>query len=125
MRKNLICLLLLIFSEIIVYAQAEVGDGWDGTVAAKFAGGTGEALDPYLISNAAQLAKLATDVINGNTYMDRNEFKIRLENDRYINTTTVRRKIETNSGGSGGGSRGGSFHRGSGGRSFGGGGRKL
>ena len=62
---------------------------------------------------------------NGNTYMDRNEFKIRLENDRYINTTTVRRKIETNSGGSGGGSRGGSFHRGSGGRSFGGGGRKL
>ena len=71
MRKNLICLLLLIFSEIIVYAQAEVGDGWDGTVAAKFAGGTGEALDPYLISNAAQLAKLATDVNNGNTYKDK------------------------------------------------------
>lgn len=71
MRKNLICLLLLIFSEIIVYAQAEAGDGWDGTVAAKFAGGTGEALDPYLISNAAQLAKLATDVNNGNTYKDK------------------------------------------------------
>lgn len=62
----------------------------------------------------------------GDTYMDRNEFRIYLRDDRYIKTTTTKVRIDTDSGsGGGGGSHGGSHSRGSGGHSFGGGGRKL
>ncbi len=39
------------------YAQS-----WDGTVAAAYAGGDGTKDNPFLISNAAELAKLAADV---------------------------------------------------------------
>lgn len=62
---------------------------------------------------------------NGNTYMDRNEFKIHVKNDCFTNTTIAKHKISSSSGSSRGGSRGGSHHSGRGGRSFGGGGRKL
>lgn len=64
---------------------------------------------------------------NGNTYMDRNEFKIHVKEDRFINTTTFKHRISSSSGSShhSGRSRGGSHHSGRGGRSFGGGGRKL
>lgn len=68
---------------------------------------------------------------NGNTYMDRNEFKIHVQEDRFTNTTTTKHRISSSSSGSRGrggshhSSRGGSHHSGRGGRSFGGGGRKL
>ncbi len=44
------------------------GEVWDGTVAERFAGGSGTAEDPYQIANGAQLAKLAQDVNGGNNY---------------------------------------------------------
>ena len=39
----------------------EVGEVWNGTVAAAFAGGSGTVENPYQIANGAQLAKLAQD----------------------------------------------------------------
>ena len=41
---------------------------WDGSVAERFAGGSGTAEDPYQIANGAQLAKLAQDVKGGKNY---------------------------------------------------------
>ena len=41
---------------------------WDGTVAEKFAGGTGKESDPYQISNGAELAWLAAQVNDGNDF---------------------------------------------------------
>lgn len=62
-------LLLFLLLSRMVGAQTELKkEVWDGTVAESFAGGTGEALDPYLICTGAQLAKLAVDVSQGNTY---------------------------------------------------------
>ena len=46
----------------------EVGEVWNGTVAAAFAGGSGTVENPYQIANGAQLAKLAQDVNGGNNY---------------------------------------------------------
>lgn len=42
-----------------------IGDVWDGTTSYSFAGGTGTEQDPYLISNAEQLAYVATSVNQG------------------------------------------------------------
>ncbi len=41
---------------------------WNGTAAESFQGGTGTEDDPYLISNADELAKLASDVNKGKHY---------------------------------------------------------
>ena len=38
---------------------------WDGTVATKYAGGTGTQADPYLISTGAELAYMRVDTANG------------------------------------------------------------
>ena len=43
-------------------------NGWDGTVASGFAGGSGTAADPFYISNARELAYLAKSVNSGNNY---------------------------------------------------------
>lgn len=48
--------------------RAQTSDVWDGSVAKAFGGGSGTEGDPYLISNGAQLAKLAQDVNGGNDY---------------------------------------------------------
>lgn len=63
--------------------------------------------------------------VNGNTYMDKNEFKIHVKEDRFLNTTSTKHKISSSSGGKSSSHHGGSHHSGSRGRSFGGGGRKL
>lgn len=63
--------------------------------------------------------------VTGNTYMDKNEFRMHVCSDRYINTTTTKTRISSESSGGGGGSHGGSHSSGSGGHSFGGGGRSL
>lgn len=62
--------------------------------------------------------------VNGNTYMDINEFVIHVNEDHFLNTTSTRHKLSSSSGSSSS-HHGGSHHSGSGGRSFGGGGRKL
>lgn len=63
--------------------------------------------------------------VNGNTYMDKNEFKIHVKEDRFLNTTSTKHKISSNSGSKSSSHHGGSHHSGSRGRNFGGGGRKL
>ena len=61
MKKQLLrqalLLLTMLFSSVILPAQ-----NWDGTVADRYAGGDGTKESPFLISNAAELAKLAHDV---------------------------------------------------------------
>lgn len=59
--------------------------------------------------------------VNAYTYMDRGKLRVNRKEDMFIGTTTITRVIKKS--GPGGGGRGGSFHTGSGGRSFGGGGR--
>lgn len=46
-------------------------DVWVGTIAEKFAGGTGTESDPYQISNGAELAYLAQQVNAGESYSDK------------------------------------------------------
>lgn len=50
---RILSLLLLFFS----FATANAQDPWNGSVASKFASGTGTKADPYIISNAAELAR--------------------------------------------------------------------
>ena len=57
-------LLLLFFS----FATANAQDSWDGSVASKFASGTGTKADPYIISNAAELAYFGTKYHNSYNY---------------------------------------------------------
>lgn len=69
--------ILVAFSPIV--SDIEV---WDGTVAAGFAGGTGKVDDPWIISNAAELAYLASKSTGWNTY---NGKYFKLTNDIYLN----------------------------------------
>ncbi len=53
----------LFFSPLIIVNAADVNN-WDCFAATSFAGGDGSKTDPYRISNAEELAKLADDVSN-------------------------------------------------------------
>ena len=72
-------------------ADAAFDDGevpvevWDGVLADDFAGGSGTAADPYLISTASQLAFLSASVKSGTTYEGQ---YFALTNDVWINDTT-------------------------------------
>ena len=55
---------------------------WTGSVANGFASGTGSELDPYIISNAEELAYLAASVNDGESYTGK---YIKLSNDIYLN----------------------------------------
>ena len=63
-KKLLACILTLSLAALTltgVTATADNSDAsWDGTVATEFAGGNGSQGSPYLISNAAQLARCVT-----------------------------------------------------------------
>lgn len=62
-------LLLMVAFVLPISSGTTVAEGesvWDGVAAASFAGGTGIETDPYLISNAAELAYLA-DMVNSGT----------------------------------------------------------
>ena len=47
---------------LISPAPADLPEKWDGNVAEAFAGGTGTEADPYLITNAKELALIAKNV---------------------------------------------------------------
>ena len=75
-RKCLMLLALLLASIQMVHAQEEGGTttttetkvyGEGGLFATKYAGGSGTKVDPWLISNDLELAKLAHDVNTGKT----------------------------------------------------------
>ncbi len=59
---------------------------WDGSVATSFESGSGTEDDPYIISNAAQLAYLSDSVYEGNSY--RGKF-IELSADIILNDVTL------------------------------------
>mgnify|MGYP003500397463 FL=1 len=54
---------------LLLFVSLAVKAAWNGEVASAYAGGDGSKANPYLISNADQLAKLAADVNSGiNTF---------------------------------------------------------
>lgn len=61
---------VFVFLLVVCSVSGQNSEVWDGTVAGAFAGGDGTEDNPYQIANAAQLAKLAQDVNNGNEYKD-------------------------------------------------------
>ena len=76
----LICFIAVLFMQMPVLADDEVPvTAWRDNAATEFAGGSGTAADPYLITDGAQLAKVAKDVEDKVTvYKD---VYFRLEND--------------------------------------------
>jgi len=59
----LICFIAVLFMQMPVLADDGVpATAWRDNAAAAFAGGSGTAADPYLITDGAQLAKVAKDV---------------------------------------------------------------
>ena len=76
----LICFIAVLFMQMPVHADDGVpATAWRDNAAAAFAGGSGTAADPYLITDGAQLAKVAKDVEDNVTvYKD---VYFRLEND--------------------------------------------
>ena len=61
-----LAVLMLLAAVMLVIPAAGVKAAWDGSVAANFAGGNGTEANPYLISNAKELALLAEYVDLGN-----------------------------------------------------------
>ncbi len=63
-KRLLACILTLSLAALIITGVTATADNtaaaWDGTVASEFAGGDGSKGSPYLISNAAQLARCVT-----------------------------------------------------------------
>ena len=67
----LICFIAVLFMQMPVLADDGVpATAWRDNAAAAFAGGSGTAADPYLITDGAQLAKIAKDVEAGTVYKD-------------------------------------------------------
>lgn len=62
--------------EIALLNDENGTDVWGGTIAGKFAGGTGTESDPYQISNGAELAWLAEQVNSGDKYSQGKYFKL-------------------------------------------------
>ena len=60
-----LAVLMLLAAVMLVIPAAGVKAAWDGTAATGFANGSGTEADPYLISNAKELALLAENVKNG------------------------------------------------------------
>ena len=65
-------------------AVSEPRSIWDGTIGTSFAGGTGTASDPYLVSNGAELAYLSYCVRCGNTFSGKH---IAMTADIWLNST--------------------------------------
>mgnify|MGYP007038491264 CR=1 FL=1 len=72
MRLALLALAALVWIAVPVSARAEgeTVDTWDGTIASRFAAGTGTENDPYQINTAEELAYFAKSV-NGGKWYDR------------------------------------------------------
>ena len=76
----LICFIAVLFIRMPVLADDGVpATAWRDNAAAVFAGGNGTEADPYLITDGAQLAKIAKDVEDNVTVY--NDAYFRLEND--------------------------------------------
>ena len=70
MKKRILGLLLAVVLCLSLMPMTVLAaDGaWDGSIATAFAGGSGTGNDPYQIADGAQLAYLAREVNNGQTY---------------------------------------------------------
>lgn len=60
---------LMMLASLCTVMALNTSAAWGGTVAASYAGGTGTEADPYLISSAAELAFLASNVNGGEKYV--------------------------------------------------------
>ncbi|MBS7343061.1 MAG: hypothetical protein KIH02_07975 [Parabacteroides sp.] len=67
MRKIFTMIIALMMLPLMVKGENAINI-WDGSIASNFSGGNGTKNNPYLISSGAELAKLANDVNNGNSY---------------------------------------------------------
>lgn len=68
LAPTLLALVLLLALPLLLAGRAQALDTWNGTAADAFAGGSGAVTDPYRIATGAQLAYLAQQVENGNSY---------------------------------------------------------
>ena len=93
MKKVKIALSYFIFFIIIIaqfccltnVSAADTQKIWDGKIASSFASGSGTNSDPYIIKTPQQLAFLAKNVNNGNSYKDK---YFRLEDNIVLNDTS-------------------------------------
>ncbi|MBE6565432.1 MAG: hypothetical protein E7655_09205 [Ruminococcaceae bacterium] len=85
-------LVVCLASPLFCRADAASPSVWSGETASSFAGGSGTEADPYLIKTAEQLAFLAEQVRNGNTFLDQT---IRLHGDLWLNDTSDWESWET------------------------------
>ena len=67
-RRGYCRILSFLFLLFLSFATANAQDPWDGSVASKFASGTGTKADPYIISNAAELAYFGTQYNGSSSY---------------------------------------------------------
>ena len=76
-KKCSVCDTVTLAQQIIPALGAEDNiDPWEGDIATKFAGGKGTSSDPYLISNAAELALFANMIYNEDPYIYNKNFKL-------------------------------------------------
>lgn len=70
MKKRIgsVLLALALCLSLLPATALAVDSAWDGSIATAFAGGSGTENDPYQIDDGAQLAYLASEVNNGQTY---------------------------------------------------------
>ncbi|MBR4033568.1 MAG: leucine-rich repeat domain-containing protein, partial [Clostridia bacterium] len=76
-KKCSVCDTVILAQQIIpALGAADNIDPWEGDIATKFAGGKGTSSDPYLISNAAELALFANMIYNEDPYIYDKNFKL-------------------------------------------------
>ena len=80
----------VVFGSIGIMTGMQTGraNSWNGDPASNFAGGTGTAASPYLISNAGQLALMRRNVNDGSAGFNTSAIHYKLTADIYLNTTT-------------------------------------
>ena len=71
-----LAVLMLLAAVMFVIPAAGVKAAWDGTAASSFAGGSGTEAEPYLISNANELALLAEKVNDGDNAYNSGSYKL-------------------------------------------------
>lgn len=80
------------FCMLLIKDNANKVEYWDGSIATSYNSGSGSEADPYIISDAKELAYFSQEVNNGNTY-DGKYFK--LTNNIHLNNGVIEYKNDT------------------------------
>ncbi len=94
MERALAYYLSVIAMALLPVAAMSAQDVWDGTIATEFAGGTGTADDPYLISTGDELAYLA-QITNADYSVTQGKY-YQLTNDIVLNENVLNDDFELN-----------------------------